>query len=168
MAISRQHLLLGLALLVTLALTWKTAKEERAAPELALPTRVASGAPQTAIDAPSAALMLKQRPLVEMQSDLFAAPAKPVAAPRMAPRKAVAAPKMAPALPFKYLGRWQAGNSQTVSLDYRGEVLTVQAGDVIDAQYKLVAINEGPAGLQMQFLYIPLNQTQVIHIGTAP
>lgn len=167
MAISRNHLLLGLALLVTLGLTWKSAQED-VAPEIALPTRVASGTLSTAPQAPLMALALKQRPLVEMQSDLFAAPTKPMKAQRQASRKIAALPAAAPALPFKYLGRWQAGGAQTVSLDYRGEVLTVQAGDAIDGQYKLVAINEGPAGLQIQFLYTPLNQTQVMHIGTAP
>jgi hypothetical protein len=167
MAISRNHLLLGLALLVTLGLTWKTAQED-AAPEIALPTRVASGTLSTATQVPPVTLALKQRLLVEMRANLFAGPARSVVVPRQAPRKIAALPAAAPALPFKYLGRWQAGGAQTVSLDYRGEVLTVQAGDVIAGQYKLVTINEGPAGLQIQFLYTPLNQTQVMHIGTAP
>jgi hypothetical protein len=48
-------------------------------------------------------------------------------------------------------------------LDVQGEVTPIKQGDVLQGQYKVQAIVESVAGLQIQFLYIPLNQTQTLY-----
>ena len=48
-------------------------------------------------------------------------------------------------------------------LNVDGEVMPIQTGDILLGQYKVQAINESAAGLQIQFLYVPLNQVQTLY-----
>ncbi len=174
MAWNRRQWMLVAALVITLGLTWWTSRDDKSV-AVSLPTREAS--PEAARqyrhlaqDIVGGSLHLTKRPLVGMQSDLFEA--EKLLTPQPSRSHVVTRKPAVPAvppLPFKYLGRWQDSASQTVSLDYQGDILTVQAGDIIaSGQYKLVTIEESAAGLQIQFLNIPLNKIQLLQIGATP
>lgn len=170
MRLNRSQWLLVLASLVTLLLTWQTSRQERAT-ATSLPTRVlAVGSTDMAnIDQGSALLTLPERTLTPLQSDLFAPPVIIVAKPQLQQARVQAAPKpVAPPLPFKYVGRWQDQEKSTVMIDYRGDIIPIKQGDMVAGQYKVLAINTPPAGVQIQFLMVPFNQIQTMQAGVAP
>jgi hypothetical protein len=158
---TRKNILLFGALLVTLWLTWRTHEQEQTI-ALAAPTRElpAKAAPNMALQPEQ--LVLSAREIAPSQVNLFDAPVVPV----QAPRKQVvykAPPPVAPPLPFKYLGRMQAGAGNGVMLDVQGEVTPIQQGDMLLGQYKVQSITEAGTSLQIQFLYLPLNQIQTLN-----
>jgi len=70
-------------------------------------------------------------------------------------------PPQAPALPFAYMGRWQEGPAITYYLT-RGTVpLSVRAGQVLDGAWRL----EPVADKNLNFTYLPLNQTRSLRMG---
>ena len=70
-------------------------------------------------------------------------------------------PPQAPALPFAYMGRWQEGPNTTYYLT-RGTVpVSVRAGQVLDGAWRL----EPVAGRNLNFTYLPLNQTRSLRMG---
>jgi hypothetical protein len=71
---------------------------------------------------------------------------------------------MAPPLPFKYLGRMQAGSGNGVMLNVQGEVTPIKQDDMLLGQYKVQSITEAGTNLQIQFLYLPLNQIQTLNV----
>jgi hypothetical protein len=159
---TKRNLILFSALLVTLWLTWRT-HEQAQTIALAGPTRelevnvLPNKAPQ-----PISQLVLSDREIAPSQNNLFDTPAVPVQAPS---KQAVykAPPPMAPPLPFKYLGRMQAGESSGVMLNVQGEVTPIQQGDMLLGQYQVQSITETGTSLQIQFLYLPLNQIQTLN-----
>jgi hypothetical protein len=158
---TRKNILLLSALLVTLWLTWRTHEQEQAV-ALAAPTRElpANAAPNMASQ--SDQLVLSAREIAPSQTNLFDTPPIPV----QAPSKQVvykAPPPMAPPLPFKYLGRMQAGSGNGVMLNVQGEVMPIQQDDMLLGQYKVQSITETGTSLQIQFLYLPLNQIQTLN-----
>ena len=73
---------------------------------------------------------------------------------------------MAPPLPFQYLGRINTGDSKGVLLNIRNEVTPIQTGDILLGQYLVQAITESETGVQVQFLYQPLQQVQTLTAST--
>lgn len=162
---TRKNILLLSALLITLWLTWRTHEQEQAI-ELAAPTReLPANVSPSIITKAHSQFALKHREIAPSQTNLFATPAVPMQAPvKMTVFKPP--PPTAPVLPFKYLGRMQAGSGNGVILDVQGEVTPIQQGDVLQGQYKVQSITETAAGLQIQFLYLPLNQIQTLNAQT--
>lgn len=173
MKLTKQQIGLGFALLVTLWLTfWGTSPTSQSTnSDIVMPTRTLNTLPQ---NAPAQTdLTVLKRQFIPAEQNLFTVPPAPIIVATQKPtaqkamHKIVAAPLPMLPLPFKYLGRWQTAESQSVSLDYRGEVLTVQAGDTIGGQYQVARIAEVAGGLQVQFLNLQNNQLQTMQIGAA-
>lgn len=160
--IAKRNLILLLASLVTLWLTWHSYQQGQAI-ETAEPTRVLSIV-QSNAEQPTgrvAQLKLKNRDLPASTENLFSVPQKKVLPQtKIAEFKAPLA--VAPALPFKYFGRILVGADSGVMLDVHGDVTPIHQGDVLLGQYKVQAINETPSSLQIKFLYLPLNQIQTL------
>ena len=163
---TKRNIILLSALLVTLWLTWRTHEQEQAV-ELAAPTRElpVNASPNT-LSQSIGQLILSERKTEPSQTNLFSTPAVPLNAP-VKKTALKPPPPIAPILPFKYLGRMQAGSGNGVMLDVQGEVTPIQQGDILQGQYKVQSITETAAGLQIQFLYLPLNQIQTLNAQTA-
>lgn len=70
----------------------------------------------------------------------------------------------APPIPYEYLGKLADGHSVRVFL-VRGErPYTVIEGDVLDGSYKVKSITD----TTMTFVYLPLNITQTLPVGSKP
>ena len=68
----------------------------------------------------------------------------------------------APPLPFKYLGKLNEEGETRVFLNHQGKHIIAKVGDVINGTYSVEEISGG----QMTFLYQPLNEKQVLGIGS--
>ena len=160
---TRSNYILISVLLITLWLTWTSYKQEKSI-EVSLPTRelpLNSIVNASGLAASITPLTLGERKIVPSLTNLFE---PPVVLPQVEHKaKFKALPPVAPALPFAYLGRIQTRAGNDVMLDVRGEVTHIQQGDILLGQYKVQAINENVAGLQLQFLYLPLNQIQTLN-----
>lgn len=167
-----RHLLLGLALLATLAASvWVGERQPKDESAPALPARSERAAPSsTSSDSPASP----------------AAPAKPAdaAAPQLGtpqPRPASEgeivnlfakqswfvppppSPPSAPPLPYTYLGKYIDGKETVVFLSTADQNLVVRKGDVLDGNYRIDDI----APPTMTITYLPLNQKQTLEIGRA-
>jgi len=171
---TRQSLFIWGALLVTMWLSWDSYQHQQLqenSAKLVLPTRVLS--PQqtqqqavnqkVSVAGDSSTLQLSIRQAMPSQIDLFAAPKQIVEIPTKTPRQPVqAALPIAPPLPFKFLGRIDTGDSKGVLLNVNNEVMPIKTGDILLGQYVVQTISESEAGVQVQFLYQPLNQVQTL------
>ena len=169
MSLTKSQWVLILASLVTAVLTWQASKQE-VATAASLPTRVLSANTLQATQQQSdVQLVLPVRKLVPLQSDLFAQPYLAPPPARQAHSQALAKPKLiAPPLPFKYVGRWQDVDKSAVMIDYQGEIIPIKQGDTVAGQYQVVAINDTPFGLQIQFRLTSLNQIQTMQVEATP
>ncbi len=165
MSLTKSQWVLAAASLVTLVLTWQASKKEGDV-DASLPTRVLS-TNQQSVSSPIVQLSLPARALVPLKSDLFAQPYVAPPPARRAPTLTAFKP-VAPPLPFKYVGRWQDADKSAVMIDYQGEIIPIKQGDVVAGQYKVLSINDSLDGLQIQFLMIPLNQTQTMQVEVTP
>ena len=180
----KRRLLLGAALVATLAAAWFAPEEagDDARVDLAVerPTAAAgSGDPaqsaQNAEDrrAALAALdvdLIRQRDSGSVADDAFRRKSWYVAPPPPPPRPPVVVPEVelpppapppppkAPPLPFKHLGRIvEAGRSLPMHYLMDGDrMLIVSEGDLIGGKYRFI----GQIGNQLQFIYLPLNERQ--------
>jgi hypothetical protein len=71
-------------------------------------------------------------------------------------------PPKAPPLPFQYLGKLSEDGETRVFLNHQGKHIIAKVGDVINGTYTVEAI----AGGRMTLIYQPLNETQVLAIGS--
>lgn len=69
----------------------------------------------------------------------------------------------APPLPFQYLGKLSEEGETRVFLSHQGKHIIAKVGDVINGTYTVEEISGG----QMTFVYQPLNEKQVLGIGSA-
>ena len=74
------------------------------------------------------------------------------------------APPQAPPLPFQVLGRYLENGSEGVFLAYNDQNILALVGETIAGQYKV----EGLQGTVMSFRYLPLDQLQILDVGTLP
>jgi hypothetical protein len=163
--LTKRQLILTTALFVTLLLTWQSRKHEQSI-EISQPTRVLNTVQTDAqkLASNNAQLILKNRDLPDSSENLFSTPIK--ALPQASNTVLIAPKPVAPPLPFKYLGRMLVGTGSGVMLNVQGEVTPIQQGDVLLGQYRVLAIHENAGALEIQFLYLPLNQTQTLSAQT--
>ncbi len=163
--LTKRHLIFTSALLVTLWLTWQSRKHEQSI-EISQPTRVLNTTQTDTqkIVSNDTQLVLKTRNLPDSTENLFSTPVKIL--PQTSNTVFKAPKPVAPALPFKYLGRMFVGTDSGVMLNVQGEVTPIQQGDVLLGQYRVQAIQENAGALEIQFLYLPLNQIQILSAQT--
>lgn len=104
---------------------------------------------------------LSRLPFTPQTANLFAVhnwqpppPPQPKAAPAPAPT--------APALPFRYLGKVLEQGQVIAFLAVRTRTHLLRQGDVV-ANYRVLDVTP----TEMTFIYIPLNQQQVLTFGSA-
>ena len=96
-------------------------------------------------------------------ADLF--PSQSWAPPPPPPVKTPPRPKpkpRAPALPFVYLGSWQAQGQTTYYLLEGSELVGAKSGQVLDGVWRL---DPSPKGGDLAFVYLPLKQTRTLRMG---
>jgi hypothetical protein len=84
-------------------------------------------------------------------------------APPARPAQAVNAAPSAPALPFRYVGKLIADGRTEVFVMRGAELISIAAGQNIDAQYRVDAITES----SIAFTYLPLRTRQSIDLAEA-
>lgn len=157
----KRQLLLAVALAATLLATYFAPPTEVAdvgSPEATSPVTQQA---QRAAPAASARLWPAQRDaLAEEPGELFAIPPPPapVRASAAGTRPVPPPAPVAPPLPFVYMGRMVEDGVTTVFLTRNDKSYVVKAGDVLDGQYRVAAIN--PSGVEL--VYIPLGTTQLL------
>lgn len=100
-------------------------------------------------------LQVNRVTLSEEPGDLFFVPQPP------SPRPPKPEPPRAPPLPFTYMGTMLENDQLTVFLTREHKSYVVHAGDVLDGQYHVDAINPP----LMEITYMPLNEKQSLNIG---
>jgi hypothetical protein len=159
-----RHVLLAAALAATLAAVWLSGKEgagdvDSAAVVAAAPRR-AVAAPKTAPQA-LAALAEPAPRFVAGGPDLF--PPQSWHPPPTPTPVVVAPPPLppqAPPLPFKYVGRWDAGEGVSIFLAQGDRVVSVRVGENL-AQWHLDSVDASG----MNFTYLPLQQQRQLRFG---
>lgn len=167
----RRQFLLGCALVATLVATLaatalsSSRDEENAVVQPVIKKALDPSAAQTApiSSATTASLRLEKlerRTEPREVSDLFA-PRSWVSAPSVPKpaREAPAAPA-APPLPFAYVGQFEDGAKVMFFVVKGDTVYPVAVGEVIEEHYRL----ESASAAQLTFVYLPLNQKQVLAI----
>lgn len=86
----------------------------------------------------------------------FVPPPPPPPVPYVAPP-----PPQAPALPFSYMGHWQEAGETTYYLTRGTLPVSVRPNQVLDGVWRL----EPVTGSQLNFTYLPLNQTRSLRTG---
>jgi len=72
-------------------------------------------------------------------------------------------PPQAPPLPFRYIGRQEAGSVQTIFLEQEEQVHIVRIGEKIGDGWRLDAAGEDA----LTFTYLPLGQQRRLPLGSA-
>lgn len=83
--------------------------------------------------------------------------------PPPAPPAAAPAP-VAPPLPFRYSGMLDDGGAPAALLASGEQLRAVRAGDVLDGRYRVTALSRS----RIDFLYLPLNESQSLMTGATP
>lgn len=117
----------------------------------AVAVAIAPGKPREA--APR--LALSRANLFPEQTWFVAPPAPPP------PSDVPSPPPQAPALPYSYMGRWQEAGQTTYYLARGALPVSVRAGQVLDGVWRL----EPVTGNQLNFTYLPLDQTRSLRTG---
>lgn len=160
-ALQPRRLLLGIALLATVAATiWVAGREPEGdhAPVQAKPARAPT---------PSAA----SNPRVEQAPPLAALQARSASGEEIVnlfPRQSwfippPPPPASAPPLPFSYLGKYIDNKEIVVFLSSADQNFAVRQGDVVNGNYRIDEITPPT----MTITYLPLNQKQTLEIGRA-
>jgi hypothetical protein len=169
------RIILALALAITIWLAWFAPNiGSQSVADIAMPTQRANTITTTTSyptsNTPAVPLSLAAREIAPSQINMFDTPAVIIAkTPTL--KKVVYKPPplpapVAPPLPFKYIGKIETGESAGVLLDVKGEVTPINTGDVLLGQYQVQAINSNSAGVQVQLLYMPLNQLQTLQASS--
>jgi len=161
-----RYFVLAAALAVTLAAVWlvgqgEAGKDDSAAVVEPAPRHAARAAgrgvaaPLAAAPAPPAARFAASGP------DLFPSQSwKPPPAPPPVVVALPPPPPQAPPLPFKYVGRWDAGDGESLFLAQGERVVTLRVGQNL-AQWRLDSVDAGG----MNFTYLPLQQQRQLRFG---
>jgi hypothetical protein len=160
-----QNKWIWVALLVTLVLSWEALRHPVA--EISQPTRSLSPAQTRILDTVKPVqkdqqlLPLTKRTAWDSHYNLFAPP--PIAAPPVSEKTVEMKPPapQAPPLPFTYVGRIKIGDNDGVLLNIDGEISPIQQGDNLLGELYQV---QGIQAKQIQFLYKPLNQVQILNM----
>lgn len=95
-------------------------------------------------------------------NDVFSVPKKTIVKKHDINQPAKPTP---PPLPFKYLGLVEESSINKLILDYQGNVLALKEGDTVGQTYKLSAVTKIGNSIQLQFLYLPMNITQLMVVS---
>lgn len=164
MTARRRWLILGGLLIATVAAAWKMEGDTVDPPA---PAQADAPATTAAAARPAPAVRLdklKPRDPGEPLRDPFAEGREtaPVAeAPGAAPRKRTPRVAEPPPQPFAFAGRFESDEGTALFLSEGDRNLVVREGDTIDGTYQVERI--GPDSVT--FIYLPLNQRQVIAIS---
>lgn len=125
----------------------------------------AASAQKKAAAKASGMLPAPRNPLDQEPGDLFQMDRPPPPPPARAQRPAPPPPPVAPPLPYTYMGSMSENGEQSLFLlkHGQGKPYIAKAGDILDSQYRLDAIQAKSA----EFTYLPLNQKQSMPIGSA-
>lgn len=157
-ALQPRHLLLGFALLATVAAAvWVSGREPEGdnEPVRAKPAR--TPAPRGAPSEPAPALATPQPRTASGEEIVNLFPRQSWYVPPPPP------PASAPPLPFSYLGKYIDGNEVVVFVSSADQNFVVRKGDIINGNYRIDEI-EPPT---MTVTYLPLKQKQTLEIGRA-
>ncbi len=163
----RRWLILGGLLVATMAAAWKEMEGGDEVPARAARAPVESSAPRQPARQPGVRLeKLAPRNPGELVRDPFAdGPAREVESPVSAarPRQRDARPRTpeAPPQPFVFAGRLESDGATAIFLTDGDRNLVVREGDTIDDTYRVERIAEDA----ITFVYLPLNQRQVVAIS---
>lgn len=164
MTAARRRVLLFLALagVVGWSLWLASGETEHAVVDVAEPvTRPRPAAPAEAVAARAQQSEAAPR-LALSRSNLFPEQTWYVAPPPPPPPPYVEPPPpQAPALPFSYMGRWQEAGQTTYYLARGTLPVSVRAGQVLDGVWRLEPVTGG----QLNFTYLPLDQTRSLRTG---
>lgn len=170
-----RRVLLGIALLASLAATRWVAGEDAPAQENQRKSVVEAkreavaaaprlSAPATAAPAPPEALAIEklQRPRANVNGgNLFGSDTWEAPAPKNPARPPPPPPPTAPPLPYAYFGKMSDEGRTTVFLSTAERSHAVRVGDVLDGRYRIEDINERT----LVVTYLPLQQQQTLNIG---
>ncbi|WP_131038198.1 hypothetical protein [Pseudomonas jilinensis] len=161
----------GVALVIALIPEWLFDDTDRSSPEL---ERSASGDVAEALadfalpvlspeNQQSGQPDLSQVPLRDLfaSRSWYVAPA-PVAAPAVRPQVAAPVQMAAPPMPYRFIGRMVDDGQLKVFLLRDDTLYVVSPGDVIDGLYRV----EGLVGDQLQLLYLPMDLSQSLTVGS--
>lgn len=138
----------------------------------ATPATAASGPDKPSADALRASLHIAPRIDEEELGNVFAKQSwTPQATGKQLAQAAAAAaappvagnelPAGAPALPFQFLGRYSDDGKTAYFLQMDGQNLLARPGERVTDQYLLEAVE----GNRLIFIYLPLNQKQILAVG---
>ncbi len=165
---SPRHSLLAVALAATLAAAVWLGEEEGAGDE----ADVVAAAPRRAAVVASAPMSSRSSEAVAAQADPAARFAvggpdlfppqswKPPPPPPPVVVVAPPPPPQAPPLPFRYVGRWDGGDGETILLSQGDRVVSVRIGQN-QAQWRLDSVDASG----INFTYLPLQQQRQLRFG---
>lgn len=167
MNLTKQQLLLGLVLVVTLWLSWQASQTEEVT---ANATYNAAPAAENATSDRNTATRFSINKRLFHLSDTNLFPSthykqQAHAIPEIVKQPSLPVVKKAPPLPFKFLGRWEDARGAHIFIDVAGEVVPVEVGKTIQQKYRVIDIRETPEETSIDFLYMLLNQKQTLSIG---
>ena len=158
-------MILALALVITLFLTWQTHQQnvDVAQPVNRLSNPVASANHERNIK-PVEFELQPRKSEAAVLANIFSIPHKSQeTVAHHSFKQQVQA--VAPPLPFKYLGSVEEEGQQKVIIDDRGEVVVLKVSDTIDGIYKVTSIERAGSGTRVNFSYLPMNITQTMVVG---
>jgi hypothetical protein len=155
----RQHVLLGVLLLALGAAWWAAGLDES---DEQPPRRTARKTIQreAVVHLDVAGLTRAGRAVESDGPNLF--PVRSFLPPPLPP-PAPAAP-VAPPLPFRYSGMLEDGGAPAAFLASGEQIRVVRAGDVLDGRYRVTALSRS----RIDFIYLPLNESQSLMTGAMP
>jgi len=178
---TRQIFLIAALALTLLATWWAARSEDEAGSSLALPSAAALRSPAAQRDRPKESRGAKpleaevappnwtpvqRQAWSEVPERQFAAwaPPPPPPPPKIAATPSTPPPPMAPPFPYQLIGRLVEGSKAQGLLASATRSLAVQAGDVVDGQWRVDQVNE--RGLNLTWL--PAQLPQIIAFRPTP
>lgn len=162
-----RQILLGLALVITIAAAWFAPPQSAdvvsaVAPSSRPGNAVLSGGARGAGTADSVRVLpIRSRAADEDLSPAFAAHSWAPPPKKAEPVPAAPPAPVAPPLPFKFMGRYVENGHVTVFLLEGERNHVARVGDLIDGIYRVDDIT----GTTMTFIYLPLEQKQTLAVG---
>lgn len=155
-----RHLLLAVALVVTVAAALWPAREEEVPVEAIVRAHAPSAAPVPETAPRVAALPVPESSplrMPEMQASLFPRQTW-VPPPPPPPKPPPPPPPSPPPLPYTYLGRWVEDGKLTVFLVQGEQAIRIEKGAVLQGNWRVDEITER----QVTFTYLPLDMQSTL------
>lgn len=162
--------LLGVALLITLAASWWASEIDENPDSPSSPRKAAHRLPAPMSTERIDLARLNARPTADVagrSSDLpraVVANLFPVVSFEPPPPPPSVQKPVAPPLPFRYSGMLEDSGNTLVFLADGAQMRTVRAGDLLDGRYRVTAVTRS----RIDFIYLPLNESQSLATGNLP